>query len=293
MNVIPAVESRQARAFEARLDLLLVRVDQLPTLPQILWEIMAQLQNSRNAAIDLASAIEDDPSLTANVLRLANSAYYGFSGRFIGVRDAVVALGRSEIERMVNATLVIGSFRDADVSGSMDYSGFWIHCLQVAEASEFISTHHSTTSPYGSSEAYVSGLLHDIGKLVLDQFFPDDWAQIRTCAAKYACSDAEAERATIGMDHGEVGARLMEAWALAPNLIQGTRWHHRILQSNREHTIKAELIGFADRVSHSYARGQLLERAIPHSFFDLDERQVASLARALNNAARRATVLLS
>ncbi len=283
----------QAQEFEARLDALLARVDQLPTLPQILWEIRAQLRDSQNAAADLASSIEDDPSLTANVLRLANSAFYGFSERIISVTDAVVAIGRREIERMVYATLAIDVFGARDPRGSMDYTAYWTHSLQAAQVAESISMHHFKDDPNISSEAYLGGLLHDVGKLILNQFLPEDWVTVRAYADRHRCSDADAERATIGMDHGEVAARLMEAWALSPTIVEGTRWHHRPSGSGREHVAQAELIGFADSICHAYARGPLPERGMYHSRFSLDEKQVAALTRTLKSAALRATVLLS
>ncbi len=292
-----AVSQPSAEGFGARLDALVVRIDQLPTLPQILWEIVAQLQDSQNAAADLASAIEDDPSLTANVLRLVNSAHYGFSERFISVRDAVVALGRREIERLVGAAAVIDTFGSSGPRGSMDYTAFWIHSLQVAEAAEHVSTLHYTLSPFAPSEAYLAGLLHDIGKLIMSQFLSEDW----DCAVEHAAREgrglASAERTVLGMDHGEVAARLMEAWGFPPAIVEGTRWHHRVAdlpqQPQRAH--HAEVIALADDICHDFDRGFFPDEthAHHHARMYVDHRQSGLLARSLTGAAKRATLLLS
>lgn len=291
MGVDSADIQQEAGGFEERLDSLFLTVDQLPTLPEILWEIQAQLQDSRSAAIDVAFAIENDPSITTNVLRLANSAFYGFSERFVSIEDAVIMIGRREIERMVSATLLIDSFGDA--SGTMDYAGFWAHSLRVADAAEFISEIHYTVSPYAPSEAYLGGLMHDCGKLILNQFLPDDWAKAETYAKVHDCTDCEAERATIGTDHGEIAARLLELWASAPNLIEGTRYHHCISQSSPDFTANAELIAFADSLAHAYENDELPEEEIPHALYGLNASKAALLAGALEGASKKAELLLS
>jgi len=293
MDPIPTLAPAQAAEFESRLDRVLSDLSNLPTLPQILWEVLAQLQDSQNAAADLASAIEDDPSLTANILRRGNSAFYGFSERFVSVRDAVVAIGRNEIERMVCATLVIEAFDVADDPGSMNYEAFWTHSIEVAEVSEFISTLYFWESPYAPMEGYLAGLLHDIGKLLLNQTMPNDWMSARVFADAYGCSDAEAERATLGMDHGEVGARLMEAWGLHPNFIEGNRWHHRLSGESSRRPAHAEIVGFADRLCHLYEKEALSEKGVHHTLFPLDESQVAKVVRLIVTARKRAATLLA
>ena len=292
MDQIPRANTANTGEFESRLDSLLVSTDRLPTLPQIFWEIQAQLQNAQNSADDLAFTIENDPSITANILRLANSAYYGFSERFVSLKDAIVLVGRREIERLVSATLIIDAFGES--SESMDFPGFWTHCLQVAEAAEFISTHHFATSPYQApSEAYLAGLMHDLGKLILNQFLEDDWAAAHAYAQANVCSDAEAERLTLGIEHGEIAGRLMEIWALAPSLVTGTRWHHRVSECPPEDAASARLIAFADSLCYSYQRDELSESSIFDSHFGLDRGQVVLLTDTLDKATERAELLLN
>jgi HD-like signal output (HDOD) protein len=278
--------------FDARLNTLFAHIERLPTLPAIFWEITAQLQSPRNSAVDLAEVIENDPSLASNVLRLANSAYYGFSSRFVSIIDAIVAIGRREIEKMVSATLVIDIFCNRGGTRTMNHNDFWTHCVQTAAAAEFISDCHAKSSPFAPVEAYLSGLLHDIGKLVLSEFFTAEWAAIRHCAEAQSCSDADAERAMIGTDHGEIGARLMEAWAAAPNLIEATRYHHSLSVKNSRNHATASLIAMADSICHAYAQGRVPEKPIPHPIFGLDQRQAEQLAKALDKATKRSALLL-
>lgn len=288
--------SQRATEFEERLDFLIVHIDQLPTLPQILWEIIAQLHDSQNAAADLAAAIEEDPALTINVLHRANSAYYGFAERFVSVKDAVVALGRREVERLVAATLVIDTFGVSGPNPSMNYQAFWIHSLQTAAAAEFISMHHFTISPFIPSEAYLAGLLHDIGKLILSQFFVDDWDAVCAYVAKNNCSVAAAERTVLGQDHGEIAARLMEIWSFPESIIEGTRAHHgatAITKPDGEFVPHADIIALADDVCRAFDAGQLAGKEIHHSQLGMDHKDTAALERTIAYATKRAVILLS
>ena len=185
-----SADASEDQDFLTTFDSLLTSLDSLPTLPAILWELQAELQDSRNGSAEIAAAIEQDPSLTANILRLANSAYFGTSDRYFSITEAVARIGLREIENVVSATFVIDVF--TKIGESSDYSDLWRHSLQVATATDFLTERNPTTSPFLSSEAYITGLLHDVGKLILRQYFEEYFERVSAYAAEISCGDAEA-----------------------------------------------------------------------------------------------------
>lgn len=283
-------KSESHEKFEERLDAVLFDIDQLPTMPAHVWEIQAQLQDQRTSAIELASAIENDPSLSANVLRVANSALCGGSERFVSIKDAVVRIGRREVERLIAATLLIDAF--GSYEGAMDYNYFWCHSVLEADTAEFIAGAFPSDKAYLPSEAYLDGLLHDVGKLLLSQFLPADYARVRMHLDVHGGLDAVAERLLLGMDHGEIGARLLEVWGLDEDIVATVRFHHRVEECEEESAHRAALIEFADRVCHAYQLGELSLDHLAESPFALDEEQFEALQRTLDNAEKRAALLV-
>ncbi len=152
-------------------------------------------------------------------------------------------------------------------------------------------------NPYSSSllptEAYMLGLLHDVGKLVLDQYFESDFERSRAYAVEHECSDAEAECATIGMDHGEIAAGLLELWNLQPALIEAVRFHHNLDASGEDDRANAELVCYADTLLHVYLRGELSDEKLIHPTLSLDEIGLNDLVQMLDQAKERAQLLVS
>lgn len=242
-------------------------IEDLPTLPEILWELQGAIQNPLNGSQEIAIIIEKDPSLAVNVLRLANSAFFGAGEKFLSIKDAVTRVGLKEIERLARTVLVIDTF--SNVAMAMDHALFWKHSLQVAAIAEFLADRNSDRCSMIPEEAYTAGLLHDVGKLLLDQFFPEAFEKV--CAYKdlIASTDAEAEKFVLGIDHGEVGAGLMEFWSLEGNIIDSVRWHHAPDSAEDGQKVDAELIRFADAIWHLRTQDELTDAALEHSLFTL------------------------
>jgi len=203
----------------------------------------------------------------------------------------VVRIGRREIEMLVCAITVVDAFDE--LRGSMDYDEFWRHSLRVADAAEFIATQRYPRLPCSPQEAYLSGLLHDIGKLVLNYYFPDSWLDVRDCADRHECDDATAERATLGVDHGELAARLMLAWGLQAPLQESIRWHHRVSDCRSEFGPFADLVNLADSMTHSFEQHTLPAKSARHDRFPLGSDQISQLARTLEKASSRASLILA
>jgi len=203
-------------------------ISRLPTLPEVALKVQQIILSDEGSAVALARIIEQDPSLTAMILRMANSGFYGASTRISSVPMAITRLGFNEIGHIIIATSIINNFAAGPGPSILDYRQFWRHALTAA--------HMAFTAPRFSSlefsaadrqTLYLSGLLHDIGILIYDQFFNEEFREIMAHAAENEISFLDAEAAVAPRDtHAAVGAALLEMWKLSPTAINGVRFHH-------------------------------------------------------------------
>lgn len=281
----------ETEEFEERFKSLMADVEGLPTLPNILWEVQASMKNKANGSLEIAMVIEQDLSLTGNILRLANSARFGGGERFISVADAVTRIGQREIERMINSTLLIDVF--SEMSRGMDYTDFWCHNIQVAEIVILIADLNPGKTSLISNEVYMVGLLHDVGKLLLDQYFQEEFFWVREYCATQGCSHAEAELKLLGMEHGAMGACLLEYWNLSPQMIETIRYHHCVENCPEEHRADAALIRFGNELLHAHEYGELSEESLKHPIFDMGEVSVEALGALIQSSKDRALTLMA
>ena len=221
-------------------------VDDLPTLPAVALDLEAALQNEAYGASEVAFIIEEDVSLSAVVLRAANSAYSASRGTIASVKEAVARLGFKEIERLTITISVIQAFPNQ--SGHLDYKEFWNHSLLVAFAARQIALAADTRVSFLEEEAHVSGLLHDVGVLILDQYFTEEFVAVATHMAGRGCTRAEAELAVLDTEHGEVGSYLLDIWNLPDDIVESVRWHHRVDEAPEEFKTQAQALAVADAI---------------------------------------------
>ena len=227
--------------FRERLNELFERVEDLPTLPSVVLELERALRDDATGAEDVARVMAQDPSLTATVLRVANSAFYGAAaGTITSVPNAVARLGFREVSRLCTSLAVIRTFEG--VGRHLAHAEFWKHSLVAGIATRVIKKCSGEAHPFSEDEAYVSGLLHDVGTLVLDQYFPEVFLQIRTLAEEKSLAGATAERAILKIDHGGIGALLLERWNFPQSIIQAVGWHHTPGDAAPEHRGLAQAV---------------------------------------------------
>jgi len=198
----------------------------LPTLPEVALKVQQLIFSDDGCALKLSRIIEQDPSLTARILRVANSGFYGSASRVSSVPMAITRLGFNEIGHIIIATSVIKMLSHR--SNFLNYRQFWKHALTAAHMA-FITSRFSgeSFSSEDSQTLYLSGLLHDIGILIYDQFFHDEFGAIMDYAVANEVSYLEAERAVAPKEtHAALGAALLEMWKLSPAAINGVRFHH-------------------------------------------------------------------
>ena len=202
-------------------DAVIEKAVHLHTLPVIIFEANRLMRDPRTSAQQVADLIARDPVIAARMLRLVNSSYYGFQQRIGNLTQAIVILGFQTVKNIMLTVTVIESFR-RDRHDPLDYPLFWSHSVACAIAAGEIARLAKT--PH-ADEAYVAGLLHDIGKLLIAQHLPSIALAVRD-KLEAGMSEVEAERLFLGRDHSDVGCLLARSWLLPESLTEAIRDHH-------------------------------------------------------------------
>ena len=214
------------KTFRKELKEVLSQTDRLPTIPVVVFLLQNALSADDSSADRIGEIISDDPALSANILKLANSVWYPSAGGPIStIAEAIVRIGLEEIEGLCSTLSVIGTFRH--IGSFRNHSGFWKHSIIVAHASKHIVRKSKAIEDDFSGKAYTAGLLHDIGTLILEQYFSEMVHKVWLDAKKDRIPVFEAELEAIGMDHGQVGGKFLHNWKIPETIVQAVSWHHR------------------------------------------------------------------
>jgi len=203
---------------------LIKKIDDLPTLPRTVLKITELVNDPKSSAKDLARIIADDQVLTARLLKLVNSSFYGFPQRISTVTGAIVLLGFDAIRSLLLTTSLFDLFANRNRQKKKDQERFWDHSLGCAVGAKVIGNYlrHDKIE-----ELFVSGLLHDIGKIVEMIFLQDEFANIVAAVNKENILMTTAENKVLGFNHAEVGKLLVEKWNLPVKLVQVIAHHHQ------------------------------------------------------------------
>ncbi len=215
---------------EENLKQLVSQVDELPTLPTVVTRLVTLVEESDTSARDLNAVITQDPSLTAKVLKLVNSAFYGFSREISTVTEAVVILGFDAIKSLALSASVLDVFSGEGLK-RFDRVGVWKHSIATGIAAELVASWDRYPNP---EEVMVSGILHNIGKMLLDLSFQEQLAKILDNMEENEVSMQEAELEIIGVDHPSIGAWLAEQWNLPENIVMGIKYYRQPMKAPEE-----------------------------------------------------------
>ena len=201
---------------------LVTATGEMATLPSTVIALLDVLKDSATSADEVRVVLERDPAMTANILKLANSAYYGVRRTIGNVRDALVMLGNRAVTTLAFATGMAPVLRrDLEAYGE-SRDDFWRHSLIAGAAA-------STAADLGGfgqwrTQCFTAGLVHDVGMLVIDRWLVGEGR--RLTAAGDELQRRQAERDLLGFDHAEVGAVLAETWGFPDVLVSALRYHH-------------------------------------------------------------------
>ncbi len=198
------------------------KIQTLPSISGVAPKILALLDDSNSTAEDVQKVLRLDPGLTANILKLTNSAYFGLPNKVGSVRQAVVLLGWRRLVKIVLATCV-NAVMDKPIPGyDLPPGELWRHSVAVSVTAEGLMRELNLEV---DDEVFTAALLHDLGKLVMGEFVAEELEHIRSTAEK-GIPFQMAEREILGTDHAEIGEMLLENWSFPSRLVEAARWHH-------------------------------------------------------------------
>lgn len=206
-----------------RVDTILGSIDKLRPMPSNVTRLLRELENPSITAGQISDHIGLDQALAALILQMANSALLGYGRTCTSIGDAVVRLGFKRIKSIVMASAASDSMKRSLRGYRLGAGELWEHSLAVAVSAEWVAQAVRYPKP---EEAYVAGLLHDMGKLMLDQYVLSDYTKIVEYMHRYKLSLWQVEEKLIGIDHAKVGGLMAEKWQFPPNLVYAIRHHH-------------------------------------------------------------------
>jgi HD-like signal output (HDOD) protein len=198
---------------------------------------------------DVASILSEDPAMSVNILKLTNSAFYGLQREVDSVKHAVMIIGLEAVKNLVLSASVLNMFR-ADQSNKEFHEIFWRHSLSTALASRTIARRFQSGKVFNPDPAFSSGLLHDIGKIIVCCFMPGEHKAIQqSMKTNPSLNNIDAEQTLLGFTHAQIGRELAIHWKLPVRLADAIGFHHNPLEPNDSEDI-AFLISLADYVAH-------------------------------------------
>lgn len=230
---------------------IIAAVNDLPALPHIVFQIMSLTDNPKASAQDIGRVISQDQGLTAKVLRLANSAYYGYSRKVATASDATVLLGFATIRSIVIAASMSDILKRELTGYALGPGDLWKHSLGTAMASRYIAQ----KSRFKAIEvAYTAGLLHDIGKVILNTFMKEMYHEVVGEAARCQISFLDAENRVLGFNHALVGSRVARKWRLPAEIVEAIAFHHNPAEAEKDPHLTA-VVHISDALCSSLGLG--------------------------------------
>ncbi len=255
MNVLQAPALRTPSIALDR-EALASDVSSLPSLPTVVVQLQSLMQQSEAPLDSFANTLQLDQALSVKVLQLANSPFYGLCNRIGTVRDAINVLGLRQLGTLVLAAALTVQFEKLH-GKALHIEAFWRHSICCAVAARQIARLHGMNEP----AAFTAGLLHDVGRLLVDSRHPEEAAAILAWAESQDIAYCEAELALTGIAHAELGQWVCQHWHFAPEITEAIAGHHQPAASTMASL--ADVVHVADALAHALDLAGLDSEAVP------------------------------
>lgn len=229
---------------------MILLVEKMPALPKVTQKALEKLDNPYSTAKSVAEEISKDIVLAGRILRIANSAFYGFPRSIKSIHDAIIILGFDTVRNLIIAATVNVLFSDK-MSGYAIKSGeLWRHSLGCAICAETVAK----SINLDGDEAFVSGLMHDVGKVVMDKAMAEESKKILELVINDNMTFHQAELEVVGYDHAEIGSKIAIKWNLPVSIVRAIQFHHKPL-ALKQGPEMAAIVRFSDAACLTYGIG--------------------------------------
>jgi len=265
----------------------------LPSFPQVAAKLIEMSGDETTLLEDISKVVESDPGIAARVLEIVNSVVYGLQRKISALPEAVVLLGFDEIKKLSIGMTVFQGLFTSDASKAFDRIHFWRHSLAVALLAMEIAKQIEYDHP---EEAYIAGLLHDVGKIFLDLQGHKNYGEFLYDAAASEDNLIEQERKTLGLGHDDVGAFFCSLWKLPERIVLPVKYHHQRFQPqdlSKEEALLISIVSLSDFVCWTQGIGSF-DRICPpilspevEDFIDFEQIDIINCIRAMNREMER------
>ena len=246
---------------DARVKQVVANIRNLPSPPIVFTQIQKVINKETASAADVSKILAEDPSMSAKVLKMTNSAFYGLPREIDSVQQAVMIIGFEAVKNLVLSASVLEMFKGNKIDSDFQ-ERFWRHSLATAFGSRLVARKVKSRGTFDAEAAFSAGLLHDIGKLVIACFLPDEFKEITNEIERNPESDdKDIETAVLGYSHEQVGAALVASWNLSATMIDAIAFHHYPQNSGVERSLSYAV----------YLANYLAKEAFA---FDYEERKI-------------------
>ena len=276
-------------------DQILSRVDELPAVPAIANQILAMASEPEYDFKRLMELVSMDPGITAHVLRMCNSPYFGLVNKVSSLEQALSLLGTNHLVEIVLSSKMVSMFRHSQDGYRMARGELWRHSMATALLAQRLGRKVGHKSP---ATLFTAGLLHDVGKLILSEYVGDKFQAIEALVRDEGKSFVQAEREILGVDHALLGAAAARRWNFPETITHAIAFHHD-LEHSQKHRGTARLVALANLMVVSMGVGggaEGLAASVPESLFaelKLKSRDLEGFALELKNILDQADELLA
>lgn len=272
---------------------LFSRISEVSTLPTVAVKIIEVANDPGTGADDLLRVVQFDAALAARIMRTVNSSYYSMQNKVADLKLAITLLGFKEIRNLAMTAYVSQLFKKGAGHGTYTREGLWNHLIGVGIVARMIAEISHRTAP---REAYLAGLLHDLGLILIDQYLNTPFCKVIDALTEETPM-CEVERAHLGFDHTELGQYVGQQWCLPEHLTTTIRYHHCPLEYEGEHRDMVYVVALADFFCNAKGASPLGVRNMqtpPNEVFGglgLSKSHVSEIWSKLDEALKSADVM--
>ena len=226
---------------------IIAAVDEMPPFPQVVHRAMQVLAEPEYEVSGLVDILKVDQAVTANILKLCNSAYFGLPRKVSSLQEAFVYLGADQLKQLLLSGAASKIYEKPNEGYAVFADELWRHALATAVMGQVLRRH--LRLKIDENTVFTAALLHDVGKVVLSTFVIDKYRAIETMVESGKSSFQEAEKEVLGFDHAEIGGKIAEKWKFPPEIIAAIAFHHEPSRSPKEFRLLVEVVALANNLT--------------------------------------------